>query len=260
MVPTWNRALREARGELVFKLDGDDALEPGSLADLVAQFEQHPGLQFAAFRTWECNPQLEIVKPFSGEELWARLGWGDPSEDRCFPGWWWFPGCFEDHQPWHSSALLVPRKTLLEFGGWDERWGCAADTDLILRLLATEKPVLHRGRFGVRYRRHEASVSFQAEREGWKSLEAVLVPLLALSRNSSQVLRRPRLRWNWFRLDQARRAFLAEFAASRFALPADRMHLRRLAEGVSSPPVWVRVEGRLRVLFWQLLRKRRGWG
>ncbi len=250
MTGTWNRGLREARGDLVFKLDGDDALEPGALADLLEQFLSHPGLRLAAFRAWECDASLEPRHPYTGEELWRRAGWGDPGEDRLAPGWSWFEGCFEDHQPWHSSALLTSRRTLEELAGWDETWGCAADTDLILRLLESNLLVLHRGRLGVRYRRHVSSVSFQAEREGWKELEAILVPLRAFARNPERVLQLPRLRWNWYRLDRGRRRCLSRCHPQ--DLPEERRHLLEWARRQPGPPLAVRLEGWLRDRLWQL--------
>ncbi len=45
---------------------------------------------------------------------------------------------FDDQQLWHSNAFLMRREELLALGGWDERWSCAADTDLILRVLERE--------------------------------------------------------------------------------------------------------------------------
>lgn len=256
MTPTWNRLLREARGELVFKLDGDDCLEPGALGRLLEAWDRTPGIRLAAFRAVECDEGLRPVGPYRGEEIWRRAGW-DPAEDRVERGWFWYERCFDDLQPWHSSALLLSRRALEELGGWEETWACASDTDLILKLLATELPVLHLGVVGVRYRRHPASVSATAEREGWKSLEAVLVPLASLRRERRRALRIRRLRRAWHRLDAARREIVERLGSDSRPLSPHHRRLLELAREVPPAPAWVRLEGGLHDRLWRIFRSQR---
>ncbi len=81
-------------------------------------------------------------------------------------------------------------------GGWDERLGCAADTDLILRLLRTGRVFCHRCYVGLHYRVVAGSISDLFRREGWQEWEALVVYLrnLALAPELLETDRRARQR------------------------------------------------------------------
>lgn len=257
MTENWNLALAEARASLVFKLDADDVLEPGTLVPMAEALEREPEARFAACRTVECDESLEARAPFHGERAFRAAGL-DPARDRIQPGWRWFERSFDDAQLWHSSAQLHRTEELRALGGWDPTWSCASDTDLLLRLLATDRPVVHLGHVGVRYRRRVGSVSERSEREGWKRIESVLTCLQALERTgTSRVLASARLRRNWWRLWSNARV-LAGDPRLWDALPEGvRAKLEPVAAALRRPPAPVRVEGWLRDRLWAL-RQRRG--
>lgn len=257
MTENWNLALAEARSPLVFKLDADDALEPGTLTRLIDALERTPAARFAACRTVECDEALAPRAPFHGERAFLAAGL-DPARDVTLPGWRWFERSFDDAQLWHSSAQLHRTEELRAAGGWDATWSCASDTDLLLRLLATDRPVAHLGHVGVRYRRRAGSVSERSEREGWKGVESILSALRALERASTaRVLASARLRRNWWRLWSNARAVARDRGL--WAAMPERVHakLEPVAASLRMPPAPVRVEGWLRDRFWAL-RQRRG--
>lgn len=259
MTANWNRALAEARAPLSFKLDADDVLEPEALSRLKAALDGRPQTLFACCRTVECDEALVPRCPFDGERALAAAGL-DPERDQVLPGWRWFQLSFDDHQLWHSSAQLHRRGELLAAGGWDTTWGCASDTDLLLRLLASERPVAHIGYVGVRYRRRPGSVSTVFAERGWKLAEATLVTARALAAHPDAALGNRRLRWNWWRIHRNLERLTADAALWASMPEPERARLREAATGLEQPPLVVRVEGRLRDALWALRHRRRSLG
>lgn len=260
MTENWNRALSAARGDLLFKLDADDVLEPGTLSRLVETVQTVRPPRFVACRAVECDESLRPTGPFHGEKAFIEAGF-DPASDRTLPGWRWFERSFDDAQLWHSSALLCRTDDLRAAGGWDETWSCAADTDLILRLTGTRQPVTHVGFVGVRYRRRAGSVSARFEERGWKTIEATLAPLAALSGAGRwQGRLRPRLRRNWWRLWSNVLRLRADAELWSSVPEPIRGKIERAWRRIDSPPVDVRLEGWLRDRLWvvrrRLVRKR----
>jgi glycosyltransferase involved in cell wall biosynthesis len=257
MAANWNRALAEARAPLVFKLDADDALAPEALGRLVRRFEEIPELRFAACATIECDERMVEVGCWSGNRAFVAAGL-DPALDRVSPGWSWFDLSFDDAQLWHSSAILARRDDLLARGGWDETWRCSSDTDLILHLTATDRPVAHVGYAGARYRRRPGSVSARSEAEGWRRAEAVLVGARALAASGAKrARRRASLRRHWWRYWSNLQLLLADRAALSGASPEHREALLRVAASIAPPPLDIRLEGRLRGALWRLRRPSR---
>jgi len=251
MGENWNRALGEARGELVAKLDGDDVWEPEFISSLLDEFEREADLLVAFGRAIECDEALRPCGPWYGERAFTDAGL-DPAERLVLGGEEWYRMSFDDAQLWHSGAFLLPRREFLALGGWNPVWSCAADTDLILRLLELARPVCNSGRPGVRYRRHDRSVSRGAEREGWKSLEWSLVALSSLARRRTLALRNRRLRWNWWRLDAIGRGWLR--APERWdQVPARvREKLEPELRRTAPAPWFVRIENELRTWAWRV--------
>ena len=129
-----NLGVREARGELVVRLDADDVLEPRYVERLLAALRRAPDAAYAY-----CTPR------FFG----ARTG-----TMRCFP---FSPYFLVLRSNFVSASALVRRADFLAAGGYATDLGEAAqeDWELWLRLLA-------RGRRGtfvreplLRWRRHE---------------------------------------------------------------------------------------------------------
>jgi len=250
MTENWNAALRAARGELVTKLDADDAAAPEFLAAMVPELDD-PRVGAVFCRTVECDEALRPAASWDGERAFAlhRL---DPAQRIERGGHEWLAMSFDDHQLWHSNAFLMRREELLALGGWDERWSCAADTDLILRVLEGGQQVVHVPVIGIHYRQRARSVSARAAADGWKAVEAVLVGLGSLARAGRPLARRSRaLRQSWWRLWRAAAA-LRRDGDLLARLPARQAEkLLPLLNAPPSPPPWVRIEGEVRLIAWR---------
>ncbi|HET9767841.1 MAG TPA: glycosyltransferase family 2 protein [Thermoanaerobaculia bacterium] len=250
MTENWNAALRAARGELVTKLDADDAAAPDFLAAMVPELDD-PRVGAVFCRTVECDEALRPAASWDGERAFAQHGL-DPAQRIVRGGHEWLAMSFDDHQLWHSNAFLMRRQELLALGGWDERWSCAADTDLILHVLEGGRPVVHVPVAGIHYRRRARSVSARAAADGWKAVEAVLVGLGSLSRAGRPLARRSRaLRQSWWRLWRAAAALRRDrdLPARMPARQAEK--LLPLLDAPPSPPAWVRIEGEVRLIAWR---------
>jgi glycosyltransferase involved in cell wall biosynthesis len=177
MTGNWNRCLSFARGELVLKLDADDALKPRALELLVAAFE---GETFAAgIRTLTCDIDLEPFDGIAGDDIMLRNGI-DPYRDTVRDDWYDFAAI--GSQLWASSAFMVRRDFLAGTGGWDETFGCASDTELMWRVMEQRRPIAHRGTVGALYRMRPGSVSDVYRSRGWLTWEGAVANLVSLSR------------------------------------------------------------------------------
>lgn len=222
MTTNWNIGLAAARGDFVCKLDCDDAFEPGTLGALHKAYEQRPELTAVFCRTTQCGADLESISPYLGDDAFVSRE-VDPNQDLIRQADEWYEWCFDDIQLWHSNAFMIRRSTLGDnLGGWDERFGCASDTDLILRVLELGGEVAHLGHIGVRYRATSGSVSATGRRQGWVSVEGQLACAHSLQRTAG----RRRLSRH---LDLQRSRYLA---ALRECMRGDRYHPpERLASG-----------------------------
>lgn len=186
MTANWNAALAEARGEFVCKLDCDDAWQAGTLRALLAAHDSNPDLGASFCRTLQCDAKLDSATGYLGDQAFLRRG-RDPSLDVVLPAESWYEWCFDDIQIWHSNAFMLRRAVLVDrLGGWDERFGCASDTDLILRVLELGGSIAHLGHLGVRYRATPGSVSDAGRRQGWVSMEGMLACALSLQRSAAR--------------------------------------------------------------------------
>lgn len=193
MTANWNAALADARGEFVCKLDCDDAWQPGTLSAFLDAFEAQADLSAAFCRTLQCDAALDAVGAYLGDRAFMRRGL-DPAHDLVLPAESWYEWCFDDIQIWHSNAFMLRRGTLLDsLGGWDARYGCASDTDLILRILELGGAVAHCGHVGVRYRATPGSVSDNGRRQGWVSMEGMLACSSSLQRTAARRALSPHL-------------------------------------------------------------------
>lgn len=186
MTRNWNVGLSAAKGDFVCKLDCDDAWEPGTLGALVGAFERRPDLTAAFCRTTQCDAHLNPTGFYLGDQAFFCRGL-DPNQDLIRPAAEWYEWCFDDIQLWHSNAFMIRRSTLSDtLGGWDQRFGCASDTDLILRILELGGEVAHLGHIGVRYRSTSGSVSATGRQQGWVSVEGHLACALSLQRTAER--------------------------------------------------------------------------
>ncbi len=255
----WNRALAAAAGELVIKLDADDAMSPRALEFLVAEFDLTPDLLYAACRTLDCDLDLQPLGPFRGDEA-LRLHGLDPETRHLRRGLEWLRICFDDIQPWTSDAQMYRRSDLLDLGGWETSL-MVSDTDLILRALSLDRRVAHVPEFGVLYRRREDSSSHREHASGAARLELNMIALRALHAAAPRLHPWGRaLRQNWWRiwrrfLDDRNAQSIWETlpAARRAALEDLQRETLRLP-----PPLMVRLEGTMRRRAWRARQVLRG--
>jgi glycosyltransferase involved in cell wall biosynthesis len=254
MTRNWNRALREARGEYVVKLDADDAFRPDALRALVAAMEgsERPAVVYC--RTLSCNDALEPFASYLGDNalIVKRV---NPLSVHVKRGHDWYQYALNDIQLWHSNAQIHRRATLLEMGGWDESWGCAADTDLILRVLERDEVVVHLPDAGVLYRHRAGSVSDLYRREAWLRWESALVHLESLTRYLARggpvdlPMRKAWWRY-WVQWNRLQKQGVAALDTLRVDI---RDRLKARMNEVVPPPLRVRIEGRLRQWVWDRL-------
>lgn len=179
MTANWNRALGAARGEFVMKLDGDDAYRPETVARLVRAMRSEP-LVGAGVRTLVSDEQLQPLDGLPADDEMMRAG-VDPLVDQTRSTVEWKAIAVHGVQLWHSCAFMTRLETMRALGGFDERFGCASDAELILRLLSLDGNFRHLAYPGVLYRRVAGSVSDRARKEGWLRWESVNIHLRALS-------------------------------------------------------------------------------
>jgi glycosyltransferase involved in cell wall biosynthesis len=195
MTANWNLALAKATGELVVKLDADDAFRPRTLEVLVGAMGES-GVVGAAVRTLCCDENLEPFDGMPGDDA-MRRGGIDPYVDatRDCADFYRIAGYGE--QLWHSCALILPREFLVDSGGYDEHFGCASDTELGWRALEQPGRFAHRAYVGVLYRIVSSSVSAVFRSNGWLTWEAVAANLLSLHRLGARRVLPRRLRYRY---------------------------------------------------------------
>jgi glycosyltransferase involved in cell wall biosynthesis len=238
MTGNWNRCLSEARHELILKLDADDVLQPRALETLVAAMADD--VIMAGVRTLMCDAALQPFGALPADDAMIRAGI-DPYRDHDLPTEQWYAIAAHGQQLWHSCATLFRRPLL--GGGWDERFGCASDTEVIMRMLERDGVVTHRAYVGVWYRIVPNSVSGVFLANDWLVWEGVVSNMLSLSRARR---RRPlprglRLRYAylWERWQKANRDKLP---------PGIREKLSDVTAPLAPPPLVDRALRRVRKL------------
>jgi GT2 family glycosyltransferase len=165
-VASLNRGLREARGEIVARLDHDDVSHPLRLERQMAVLHREPsvGLVGAWMRLVD-----EEDRPLGNID--------EPIEDRVdFVYWTLVQNLLISHPA--ATFRLAP---VLELGGYDETMGPAEDKDLWRRLLLAGWDARVVPEFLVRYRVHESQLSQTRselqQRNDDRSQEALLAEL-----------------------------------------------------------------------------------
>jgi glycosyltransferase involved in cell wall biosynthesis len=258
MTRNWNRALEWASGRYVVKLDSDDALRAEALDVLVRAMEGPDRPVVAYCRTLDCDADLQPTGSYLGERAFVRAR-VDPLQCQCRNGHAWYELSFDDLQLWCSNAQIHRRDVLVEMGGWDESWGCASDTDLILRVLERDEAVSHIPYPGVLYRHRPGSVSAQYRDKAWLRWESCLIHLASMSRyhsrggHMSSPLRRAWWRYwvNWQHLQARGEEDLVSLRSDA------RDRLLKQASQVKPLPTTIWIEGALRQGAWNLRHGRR---
>ena len=148
-----NTGIRQARGEFLAFLDGDDLWEPSKLSRQVRAAREYPlsglivadGVQFADEQT---ILRSSIVAP----SIRALLGSSDSVTLR------YYGQLLEQNVILTSSQVLIPRQVLDQVGPSDLRIGHASDWDLYLRIAARYEVTFLRGPL-TRWRYLPTSVS-----------------------------------------------------------------------------------------------------
>lgn len=243
MTANWNRCLSEAKGDLVLKLDADDRLRPKTLEVLLEALRSE-SVVGAAVRSLLCGPDGE---PFGAPPADAALAAAglDPYTDHDLPCDRWLEVAAVGNQLWSSSAFAARRRWLVTTGGWDERFGCASDTEMILRLLSAGGSFSHRAYAGLHYRVVPGSVSDVFRREGWLAWEAVVVYLRGLSACPHLLRRNRRMRQRRVVLWRRWQARSADESWVRGIPESMKARLEEAASGLSAPPAGDQVAERL---------------
>jgi glycosyltransferase involved in cell wall biosynthesis len=232
MTNNWNECLAHAEGELVLKLDADDVLRPRSL-ELLANSLADATVIGAGLRTLLCSEEMEPFGALPADDAMMRGGL-DPYKDQVQPCDRWYDVTASGNQLWCSNAIMLRRSFLAE-QGYDNRLGCASDTELVWRLLEQPARFAHHSYVGVHYRQVAGSVSQQFRGSGWLTWEGCCANLLTLHRRRPRGLSRS-LRLHYAYLWNRWHSFRASAAAE--VLPeALRRNLDAIVAGVAPPPL-----------------------
>lgn len=253
MTANWNRCLSFATGQYIVKLDADDAFRPKTIEVLVGSMTADD-LVGAGVRTLRCTEA--DLEPFDGQPADdAMLNAGmNPYEDQIRTCANWYNLAVYGHQLWHSCGYIV-RRDFLNQRGFDERFGCVSDTEMILRMLECEGRFAHSAYVGVLYRQVAGSISHQFQANNWRTWEGCVVMLLSLSRtHRSRSLPRgvmSRYAHLWNRWQNFRRS--AEF--DKVIPPAIQQRLDSVMSEVTPPPWTDRALIRARQTASRLIRR-----
>jgi glycosyltransferase involved in cell wall biosynthesis len=153
-IPSLNRGLREASGELVARLDHDDVCLPHRLERQVELLDRLPEVALAA--TW-----VDIVE--TNGDLWTRVR---PRVESFAD---FATQIISGHVHLVHPSLMVRRDVVLELGGFDETLNAAEDQDLYRRLVLARREARVVPETLLRYRRHEQQMTIAKSAAVWES-------------------------------------------------------------------------------------------
>jgi len=184
-----NFAISKANSDLIALLDGDDQWEPNHLKNLYKLYTSFPncGLYATAY-----SKQF-----FNGKKMKAHFN--GVSSDHFGVIEDYFLASTIDSIAW-TSAVLIPKKTILEIGGFDEEMRSGQDTDLWVRIALKE------------------SVAFSAIASANK---IILDPQYHLSYSSNRI-DRMKLFENFKNVDASNTSFKKYMDLNRFSMATER--------------------------------------
>ena len=184
-----NFAISKANSDLIALLDGDDQWEPNHLKNLYKLYTSFPncGLYATAY-----SKQF-----FNGKKMKAHFN--GVSSDHFGVIEDYFLASIIDSIAW-TSAVLIPKKTILEIGGFDEEMRSGQDTDLWVRIALKE------------------SVAFSAIASANK---IILDPQYHLSYSSNRI-DRMKLFENFKNVDASNTSFKKYMDLNRFSMATER--------------------------------------
>jgi len=153
-IPSLNRGLREAEGELVARLDHDDVCLPHRLERQVALFDREPEVALAA--TW-----VDIVE--ADGSLWTHV---QPRIDSFAD---FVTQIVSGHVHLVHPSLMFRANVVRELGGFDESLNASEDQDLYRRLVLARREARVVPETLVRYRRHEQQMTIAKSAAVWES-------------------------------------------------------------------------------------------
>jgi glycosyltransferase involved in cell wall biosynthesis len=234
MTKNWNAALDRTRGDYVIKLDGDDLMAEKTVEFLLRALKQNPDAGFAACTTFECDTKIKDCSLYGIRGF--NLAGIAPEIDQLLTPEQVFPYLFDDNQLWHSCSMMFPRTNIVTIGKWDERWGCASDTEIILRAFLNGFSLAHCGYQGIYYRKREHSVSYDFRLDARLLWESTLIHLNAINSwvQQKKPLSRP-LRIAWYRYWLRLKNLRLQNNSSEYE------YYSQLAEGIAPPPAILRI-------------------
>ncbi len=247
MTRNWNMGLARATGDHVMKLDGDDVMSPKTIEVLLNAIKSNPNAGFAACLALECDSNLENCSTYGLRGY--QLAGISPEKDQLLTPEFIFSHLFADSQLWHSCAMLFSRLALINIGKWDEKWGCASDTELILRAFLSGYALAHCGYTGIRYRKRQESVSHEFRQDAKLQWETTIIHLTAIKNWESQKkpLSKP-LRIAWYRLWLRLQDLRAENSSGEYE------YYSTLAQQISPPPPALRMLENVRMKLHNIFR------
>jgi hypothetical protein len=220
---------------------------------LVKELENDPNIYVVFCRTLNCDENLEPIGSYRGDNAFI-LNKMDPLKRYVQSGHEWYEMCFADIQLWHSNAQMHNRQNLLDLGGWDTTWGCASDTDLVLRILEKNRMICHNPYIGILYRLRKNSVSDNFRKRGWLKWESILIHLNSLMRyyeNDGKL--KVALRKAWWRYWKCLDQFKNGDAIDKSTFPqSQRINMLSVFNRVRQLPLKIYLEGYLRQKLWNL--------
>jgi glycosyltransferase involved in cell wall biosynthesis len=153
-IPSLNRGLHEARGDLVARLDHDDVCLPRRLEAQVDLLDRRPEVALTA--TW-----VDIVH--TQGRLWTHVR---PRIDSFAD---FVCHIVSGHVYLVHPSLMFRRDVVVELGGFDESLNAAEDQDLYRRLVLARQEARVVTETLLHYRRHEQQMTVAKSAAVWES-------------------------------------------------------------------------------------------